>query len=122
MGYPSYPAPQPSKPPFAAADVAISVTLLVLTVVVGVVGAAMGLFMLAFLDSCPPQSCSVDGAVTAVGTALLVALAIGIAGLVVTAIQLFRRKTGWPFAVGTLVLCVLTLFLGGVGYFIAVGG
>jgi hypothetical protein len=23
----------------------------------------MGLFMLAFLDSCPPESCSVDGAV-----------------------------------------------------------
>jgi hypothetical protein len=36
-------------------------------------------------------------------------------------IQLVRRKRGWPFAVGTLVLCGIAVFLGGVGYSMAVG-
>ena len=121
MGHPSYPAPQSPKPPVSSSDVLISVSLLVITAVLGVVTAAMGFFMLAFLDYCPPQSCSADGAVTAVGTALLVALAIGVMGGVVTVIQLFRRKTAWPFAAGTFVLCLLTLLVGGVGYFVAVG-
>jgi hypothetical protein len=122
MGYPSYPTPQPPKPPVLTSDVVISVALLVITAVLGVVSAATGLFMLAFLDYCPPESCSAEGAVTAVGTALLVALAIGVVGVVVTVIGLFRRKTAWPFAAGTFVLCLLTLFVGGVGYFVAVGG
>jgi hypothetical protein len=122
MGYPSYPPPQSPKPPVSTADVVISVGLLVVTAALGVVAGAMGLFMLAFLDSCPPESCSADGAVTAVGTALLVAVGIGIVGLVVTVIQLVRRKPGWPFAVATLVLCLLAFFLGGVGYTVAVGG
>jgi hypothetical protein len=122
MGQPSYPPARPPKPPVATTDVSISVALLVITAVLGVISAAMGLFMLAFLDNCPPESCSAEGAVTAVGTALLVALAIGIVGAVVTVIQLFRRRPGWPLAAGTLALCLLTLFVGGVGYIVAVRG
>jgi hypothetical protein len=34
-----------------------------------------------------------------------VAALVGLAGLVVTVVQLVRRKLAWPFAVGTLVLC-----------------
>jgi hypothetical protein len=68
-------------------------------VAVGVVAAAMGLFSLAFLDYCPPESCSAEGAATAVSIALLAAFAIGVVGLVVTVIQLYRRNPGWPFAV-----------------------
>lgn len=122
MGHPGYPAAHPPKPPVAATDVAISVSLLVITAVVGVGSAAMGLFMLAFLDYCPPERCSAQGAVTAVGTALLVAFAFGIVGVIVTVIQLYRRKPGWPFALGALALCSLTVLMGGVGYLIAVGG
>jgi hypothetical protein len=105
----------------SGADLAISITALIITVLLGAVAAVFGLFSLAFLDHCPPESCSVDGAVTAVGTALLIAFAVGVVGLVVTVIQLFRRKRGWPFAVATLVLCMLAVFLGGVGYAMAVG-
>jgi hypothetical protein len=121
MGYPSYPAPRPPKPPIATHDLLISIGVCVLTLVFGVVSAAMGLFMLAFVDQCPPESCSAEGAVTAVGTALLVAVGIGIVGLVVTIVQLHRRKPGWPFALGTFVLCAVAIFLGGVGYAAAVG-
>jgi hypothetical protein len=121
MGYPSYPPPRPPKPPIATADLAVSICALIVTVVFGVVAAAIGLFSLAFLDSCPPETCSVDGAVTAVATALLAGFAIGVVGLVVTVIQLFRRKPGWPFAVATFALCTLAIVLGGVGYAMAVG-
>jgi hypothetical protein len=42
-------------------------------------------------------------------------------GLVMTVVQLFRRKPGWPFAVATFVLSALAVVLGGVGYAMAVG-
>jgi hypothetical protein len=41
--------------------------------------------------------------------------------LVVTVIQLVRRITAWPFAVGTFVLCGVTISLGAIGYSAAVG-
>ena len=119
MGYPGHVAPvQPRR---SGADIAVSVAVLVLTVLFGAVAAFLGLFSLAFLDHCPPATCSVDGAVNAVFTSLLAAAAIGLIGLVVTVTQLVRRKTAWPFAVGTFVLCVSAVFLGGVGYSAAVG-
>jgi hypothetical protein len=121
MAHPSYPAPQPPKPPIATHDLLISIGALVLTVALGVVAAAMGLFSLAFLDYCPPQSCRAEGAVTAVGTALLVAFGLGVIGLVVTVSQLYRRKPGWPFAIATFALCAVALAVGVVGYASAVG-
>jgi hypothetical protein len=121
MGYPSYPPPPPSKPPIPTTDLVISIGALILTVAFGVVAAAMGLFSLAFLDSCPPETCSAEGAASAVWTALLAAFAIGVIGLVVTVVQLVRRKPGWPFAVATFVLCAVAVVLGGVGYAMAVG-
>jgi hypothetical protein len=120
MAYPGY--PPPPKPPIATSDLWVSIGVLILTVAFGVVAAAVGLFMVAFLDYCPPETCSAEGAVTAVGTALLAAFGIGMVGLVVTVIQLYRRKPAWPFAVATLVLCGLAVVLGGVGYSLAVGG
>ncbi|MGX9791879.1 hypothetical protein [Mycobacterium sp. MMS18-G62] len=121
MGYPSYPPPRAPKPAIATADLLISIGVLILTVALGVVAAAMGLFSLAFLDYCPPESCSVDGAVNAVGLALIIAFGIGVVGLALTIIQLYRRKPGWPFAVGTFALCAVAIFFGGVGYAAAVG-
>jgi len=124
MAYPSYPPPpqpRPAKPPIATTDLWVSIGALVLTVGFGAVAAVMGLFSLAFLDYCPPESCSAEGAATAVFTALVAAFGIGVVGLVVTVIQLVRRKPAWPFAVGTLLLCAVAVGLGGVGYAMAVG-
>ena len=70
--------------PRAQGDLVISVVALVLVVLLGAAAAVMGLFSLAFLDYCPPESCSADGAVTAVGTALMIAFVVGLIGLVVT--------------------------------------
>ena len=121
MGHPGYPPPRLPKPPIASTDLWVSIGALIVTVAFGVAAATMGVLSLAFLDYCPPESCSAEGAATAVGTALLAAFAIGVVGLVVTVVQLYRRKPGWPFALATFVLCAIAVVLGGVGYAIAVG-
>ncbi|NTY59397.1 hypothetical protein [Mycolicibacterium sphagni] len=119
--YPGYPAP-PAEPPRSAADVTISIIVMVLTVLVGACGAFLGLFLLAFLDSCPPATCSVEGAVTSVLTGVAVAALVVVAGIIVTIVALVRRKRAWPFAVGTFALCLVVLFVGGVAFFASVGG
>ncbi len=89
-----YPAMPPPKPPVSGGDVAVSVTALILTVLLGAVAAFFGLFSLAFLDSCPPATCSVDGAVTAVMTGLGIAAVIGVVGLVATVVAAGPAKAG----------------------------
>jgi len=106
------------KPPLSAADLWISVAVLMLTVLVGAAG---GLFSLAFLDYCPPESCSADGAAKAVLGSVLVAALVGLAGLTVTIIRLARRKPGWPFAIATFCTCAVVLCAGLVGYIVATG-
>jgi len=81
----------------------------------------MGLFMLAFLDHCPPETCSVDGAVTAVASAVFAAGLVVPVGIVATTIAPVRRKPAWPFAIAALILCVAMLVLGGVWHGSAVG-
>lgn len=113
--------PAPAKRPISAADLVISIILLVLTLLLGGSATVMGFFLLAFLDSCPPETCSAEDAVTAVGVSLIVAVVVGIVGLVVTIVQLVRRSPAWPFAVGTLVLCGVICAFGVAGYISAVG-
>lgn len=120
MGYPGYPPP-PAAPQRSVADMVVSIVVLLLTVLFGAAAAFFGVFSLAFLDHCPPETCSVDGAVEAVFMSLAAAAGIGLVGLIVTVVQLIRRKTAWPFAVGTLLLCALSVFFGIVGYSAAVG-
>jgi hypothetical protein len=121
MGYPATLPAAPSKPPISGADLAVSITSLVLTLLMGIAAAVLGLFSVAFLDYCPPDSCSAENAVTAVGAALVGALVVGVVGLVATIVRLSKRRPAWPFAIATLVLCLIALCLGGVGYAVAVG-
>ena len=113
--------PAPAKRPISTADLTISIISLVLTLLLGGSAAVMGFFLLAFLDYCPPETCSAEGAVTAVGISLIVAVVVGLVGLVVTIVQLVRRSPAWPFAVGTLLLCGVICAFGFAGYFAAVG-
>jgi hypothetical protein len=121
MAYVMPPPPVPRKPPISGVDLGISITALVLTVAFGALAAFIGVFLLAFLDSCPPATCSVESGITAVGATLLIAAAIGVTGLVLTLVQLIRRGLAWPFAVGAFVLCVLTCVIGVHFYGKAVG-
>jgi len=114
--------PPPGKPPVSSTDLTISIITLVLTVMLGAVAAVLGVFSLAFLDDCPRESCSANGAATAVMTSLCIAGLVGVVGLVVTIIRLVGRRTAWPFALGTLLICGAVLFFGGIGFVSAVGG
>ena len=119
--YPGYP-PAPATPPRSTSDLTISIVVLVFTALMGVGAVFMGIFSLAFLDYCPPATCSAEGAATAVMTALAAAALVGLAGMIVTIVRLVRHKKAWPFAVGTLGLCLVVLFFGGMAYSLAVGG
>lgn len=114
------PQKPPPPPPRNTGDVPASIVLMILTALAVGTGAVIGLFSLAFLDYCPPATCSADGAVTAVVTAVAIAGLVAIAGVITTIVRLAARKTGWPFAVGTLVLCVGVFFLGAIAYMAAV--
>jgi hypothetical protein len=109
------------KPPLSATDVWICVAALTLTVLMGAVGAVGGLFSLAFLDYCPPESCSAGGAASAVLGSVLIAAIVGLAGLTATIVRLARRKPGWPFAIATFCTSAVVLFAGIVGYIVATG-
>lgn len=121
MTQPTFAAPPAPKPAVSGADIAISIIVLVVTALMIAAGAVFGLLSLAFLDHCPPESCSEQGAVDAVFNALFAAVGLGVVGLIATVVQLFRRKRGWPFAVATFALCAIAFVFGGVGYSMAVG-
>lgn len=115
------PPPAPRKPPISGVDLGISITAMVLTVAFGAFAAFIGVFILAFLDTCPPATCSVEGAIGSVGGALLITAVTGVIGITFTIIQLTRRKLAWPVAVGTFVVCVLICVLGLFAFGAAVG-
>jgi hypothetical protein len=118
-GYPP-PAPQ-EKPPRSGLDLGISIATMVITVLFGAFVAFIGVFSLAFLDTCPPATCSAGGAVTAVMSTVLALGGIAIIGIVLTIIALVRRKRAWPCAVGMFGLCVIACVAGIVGYVAATG-
>lgn len=119
-GYPGPPARE--KPPISGADLGISIAAIVLTIVFGACAAFIGVFGLAFMDTCQPATCSAEGAVFAVGIALLAAAVIGVTGTVVTIVALVKRKRAWPYAVAMFSLCVFVCGLGAVGFIVANGG
>ncbi|WP_396903913.1 hypothetical protein [Mycolicibacterium phlei] len=119
--YPPHPYPAPPPPPRNGVDLAVSIVALLLTAGMLAVSVVLGIFSLAFLDHCPPATCSVDGAVAAVFTTLLVAFGVALAGLVITVVQLVWRRRGWPFALATIGLVLIVFVIGGFGYSSAVG-
>ncbi|MDJ0393384.1 hypothetical protein QMK17_08565 [Rhodococcus sp. G-MC3] len=111
-----------NRPPVPGWDVAISVASLVFTFMLGGLAVLAGIFSLAFLDYCPTGTCSAGGAVTAVAATLVTAGVVGVVGLILTIVRIARKRISWPFAVGTLLLCLLTCTVGAAFYVAAVGG
>lgn len=102
-------------------DVLVSVATLVVVAIVVYVGVVVGVFSLAFLDSCSPPRCSESAAWTAVVGPLTVAVVIGLAGMAATIVRLVRRRAAWPFALGALVVVVVVLATGVIAYTASVG-
>jgi hypothetical protein len=100
--------------------VVLSTLVLVVAAVLVAMGVFFGVFSVAFLDDCSPPRCRADDAWLAVGSALIAAVVLGLLGLVVTIVRLTRRRAAWPFASMALLLVVLALAAGVVGYVAAV--
>ncbi len=117
----AYPMPPQLPPRSNSTDITVSILLIVATVLAVGAGSVMGVFSLAFLDHCPPQTCSIDGAVNASMTTVAIAALVGLAGIVTTVVRLASRKRAWPFALGTLAGCLVVFFFGALAYTAAVG-
>ena len=117
---PNWPPPPPAPVHRNSTDVTISVVVLAMTALASGAASLFGLLALAFLDYCPPATCSASGAATAVMVAIAAVALFGITGLVLTVIRLRTRKRAWPFAVGTFGGCVLVILLGALAFSAAV--
>jgi hypothetical protein len=124
-GYPNLAGPPPllpgAHPPRARWDVALSVALLSVCVIVWVIAAGGGLMILAFTDFCPVETCHIHRASVSIAVALSVAAVFIVAGAALAIIWIIRRRLGWPFAAAALVLSVMSEVLGFAGYIAAVG-
>ena len=47
---------------------------------------------------------------------MAIAALVGLAGIVSTIVRLARRKSAWPFAVGTLAACIGVILVGALAY------
>lgn len=103
------------------ADVVVSVVLLVLAWVLLLCGAVVGLLSLAFLDHCPPESCSTDDAVDAVFLGGGLALALVIALSVLGVVRMFMKRSTWWVALLAILAVAAGAALGVLRYADAVG-
>lgn len=117
----SVPAQLGAKPPVVKWDVALSAGLLIISAVGWIVAAGSELFVLAFTDYCPAETCDANKASQSITIALSVAAAVVVVGVVLAIMRIIRRRLAWPFAVATLVLSTAAEVLGFVGYVAAVG-
>jgi hypothetical protein len=117
-----YGYPPPGKPPVDSTDMVISALALALTVLGAAAAAFLAVFMMAFTDHCPPETCHLDLGINLLFAGFLVGAVIALAGITATIIRLTRRLRAWPVAVGTLVLTGIACVLGMAGYISAVGG
>ncbi|MGI9156106.1 MAG: hypothetical protein ACR2FG_05650 [Marmoricola sp.] len=126
----SYDAPSPvetapgdgldPRPGTSAGGRVVTIVLLVLTWLGVAVGGFAALILLAFTDYCPPESCSVDGAIAAVAAGIGGSLVIALAGTIVGVTRMRRHRGAWLIALLTMLLAA-ACWLGGVlGYFAAV--
>ncbi len=109
------------KPPRAGWDIALSTTLLVVSVIGWVIAAGTEFFMLAFTDYCPTATCNADKGFTSIAVALAVAAAVIVSSAVIAIVRIVRRRLGWPFAAAALVLSIAAEIVGLVSYFAAIG-
>ncbi|MEV1292541.1 hypothetical protein [Pseudonocardia sp. NPDC049635] len=102
-------------------DVALSGIALALTGMLVALGVFGGVFLLAFLDYCPPQTCSSSRIMVSVVGSLVVAAAAGIAGLAMTVLRIVERRISWPFALITLAIVAAAVGFGAADYTSAIG-
>lgn len=111
----------PAHRPVIGWDVALSGIALATTGMLLAFGVFCALFLVAFLEYCPPPVCSSSRMLVSVAGSLVVAVAAGIAGSAVTVLRIAARRISWPFALVTLVVTAIAIGAGAVGYAGAIG-
>jgi hypothetical protein len=89
----------------------VSAVLVVVAAAVVAVGVFAGVFLVMFGGRAGA------GAYATVGVALVVAAAAGVGGMALAVSRVTRRRTAWPYALATLLVCVAAVTLGGAAYF-----
>ncbi|WP_139317195.1 MULTISPECIES: hypothetical protein [unclassified Pseudonocardia] len=110
-----------ARGPVIGWDVALSGIALTVTGMLIALGVFGAVFLVAFLDYCPPPACSSSRLLVSVAGSLAVAVAAGIAGLAMTVLRIVERRLSWPFALVTLAITTVAIGVGTAGYTSAIG-
>lgn len=102
-------------------DIAASITLLVVAWALFACYAVIGLFLLAFIDHCPTESCSTDDAFDALALGGVGILAVLAALSVWAVVRMVRRRRSWWVGLVGILAVAAGAALGVVGYGAAVG-
>lgn len=95
------------KPPYIIWDIIVSVMIWLMTGAFIGVSAFIAIFSLAFIDYCPPQSCSSEAAFSCLFAAGVASVVVAIGGFVGGLIRILRRAPSWWVSVGAFVLCLI---------------
>lgn len=102
-------------------DIVVSILLWCCMPALLLTAALLDLSFLMFIDVCPPETCSVNGAISAVVVSGTCAFLVMLASIVWGIVRLVRRRLAWPVALGGLLLVIAALMLGFVVGFAALG-
>jgi hypothetical protein len=109
------------KPPLIVWDIIVSIVMWVLSVGLIGVAAFVALFGLAFIDYCPPESCSAQGAFLSLMVAGVASIFLLLTGLTWGIVRIVERQTSWWVGLGALVLSLACWIIGFVGAAKSVG-
>jgi uncharacterized BrkB/YihY/UPF0761 family membrane protein len=102
-------------------DIAASITLLVVAWALFACYAVVGLVLLAFIDHCPPESCSTDDAFDALALAGVGIFAVLAVMSVWSVVRMVRRRRSWWVGVLGILAVAAGAVVGVFGYGAAVG-
>ncbi|GAB3611163.1 MULTISPECIES: hypothetical protein [Humibacter] len=112
---------QEVKPPYLVWDIIISVVVWLVTGAFISIASFAAIFGLAFLDYCPPQSCSSEAAVACLFAAGAASVVVALAGFVGGLVRMLRRASSWWITLGAFVLCVACWMVGFISAWRAIG-
>ena len=102
-------------------DIAVSILLLVGANLVFLIGAALAIFLAAFIDHCP-KGCDSATAITTQGITGEILLVVTVAGTVVGIVLLAIRRRGLWVALGTFAVVGIGWLIGFALFFRALNG
>ncbi|MGN6125964.1 MAG: hypothetical protein ACTHON_05325 [Humibacter sp.] len=112
--------PAANQPPIVW-DIVLSIVVWVMTGALIGIATFVALFGLAFIDYCPPASCSANGALLSLMVAGVASVVVALAGLAGGLVLIVQHRISWWVTVGAFVLCLACWVAGFVGAAKAIG-